>query len=463
METRAGFRSGSRSGVGIAAGSPLNPNRPLWKGPMAIPHLQHRTVGKSTHGPGAASAHLRYITRSRAASEVMAEHMPDRQGPAMRWMDAQEQAARKNARLVDKIIIALPRELDAEQRAQLVRDFAGELTDGRVPWIAAIHDMGKDAQNPHAHLAIRDRDVETGKRVLRLSDNERDRRKAGLEPNGTRWVRQVWEETANRALERAGRPERIDMRSLEAQGIDREPTVHVGPKANALETKNEVPPSRVASDNSGREIRWPEIDGGLSRAEHNRAVRTRNRLAGARKDQFRQAVGQAWQDLVSEQKRDIEESVRRREAAELRERKLLKRRQERRAEIEARSDEKKRPKGVVGFVFKLIGKAAKIEKQIEQAQVRRAERDAEEWIRLEARQNEHRASLARSYSFMHDLERKEFRREAARLHAEIAKGKSIREARKTRPVRIKTRQRYRDDDDDGRSRGGRGRGQNLTP
>lgn len=63
---------------------------------------------------------------------------------------------------------------------------------------------------------------------------------------------------------------------------------------------------------------------------------------------------------------------------------------------------------------------------------------------------------------MHDLERKEFRREAARLHAEIAKGKSIREARKTRPVRSLTPRRTRDDDDDGRGIDGRGRGPNLT-
>ncbi len=74
----------------------------------------------------------------------------------------------------------------------------------------------------------------------------------------------------------------------------------------------------MALHNTGREIRWPEIDGGKSRADHNRSVRTRNRLAGAKKDQFRQAVGQAWQELVAEQKRDIEESVRRCEATEQR-------------------------------------------------------------------------------------------------------------------------------------------------
>ena len=116
----------------------------------------------------------------------------------------------------------------------------------------------------------------------------------------------------------------------------------------------------------------------------------------------------------------------------------------------SKSDEKKRPKGIVGFVFKLIGKAAKIEKQIEKAKVRRAERDDAEWLRLEARQNEQRASLVRSFTFMHDLERKEFRREAARLHAEIVSGKSLREAQFTRPERDLRPRRYRDDDGRGR-------------
>jgi len=176
-------------------------------------------------------------------------------------------------------------------------------------------------------------------------------------------------------------------------------------------------------------------------------------------------VGEAWQELVTEQKRDTEAAGRRREAAQKLERERLTKRQARRSEKEAASDEKKRPKGIIGFVFKLIGKAAKIEKQIAQAQQRRAERDAAEWVRLEARQNEQRASLARSYSFMHDMERKEFRREAKRLHAEITSGKSIREARQNRPERSPGRsltpRRYRDDDDEGRGRGGNGRDKRL--
>ena len=41
--------------------------------------------------------------------------------------------------------------------------------------------------------------------------------------------RQAWQDTANRYLEAIGSPERLDLRSYERQGIDKIPTVHMGP------------------------------------------------------------------------------------------------------------------------------------------------------------------------------------------------------------------------------------------
>lgn len=432
---------------------------------MAIYSLNHKSVGRATHAPGTASAHIEYITRPRAASEIIAEHMPSETGPAMRWMDEQEAGSRKNARVIDKVIVALPRELDAIQRAELVEAFASEVTQRRVPWVAAIHDLGKDAQNPHAHFAFRDRDVETGKRVLRLSDSERDRKKAGLEPNGTEWLRMTWERCANEALERAGRSERIDRRTLEAQGIDREPGIHVGPKARQLAREDKVPPSKIANDNrfpEGREIRWPEIDGGKSRVEHNRSIKARNRVRTARNQEFRQAVGKAWQDLLAEQKQNERDALRRETEAEQRERRLLEKRQARRTKKEAAADEKKRPKGIVGFVFKLIGKAAKIEQQIERAQVRRAERDEAEWQRLETRQAEQRAYAAETRAFFNDLDKRHFRVEARKLHQEITNTRTNLTARDSQTSRDRKPRRYRDDDD-GRERGGDANGKRLGP
>ena len=47
--------------------------------------------------------------------------------------------------------------------------------------------------------------------------------------------RHEWEAQQNMALEAAGRPERIDMRSYERQGIEMAPQKHLGPAASALE------------------------------------------------------------------------------------------------------------------------------------------------------------------------------------------------------------------------------------
>ena len=55
--------------------------------------------------------------------------------------------------------------------------------------------------------------------------------------------RQDWAAAQNAALEAAGRMERVDMRSLERQGVeDRLPQKHLGPTASALETIRELKP-----------------------------------------------------------------------------------------------------------------------------------------------------------------------------------------------------------------------------
>ncbi|MBJ3457182.1 MobA/MobL family protein, partial [Salmonella enterica subsp. enterica serovar Agona] len=48
-------------------------------------------------------------------------------------------------------------------------------------------------------------------------------------------TREAWADHANRALERAGHDARIDHRTLEAQGIERLPGVHLGPNVVEME------------------------------------------------------------------------------------------------------------------------------------------------------------------------------------------------------------------------------------
>ena len=119
----------------------------------------------------------------------------------------------------------------------------------------AIHDKGDG--NPHAHILLTMRAMdETGKwlpksrKVYDLDENgERIRLASGrwkshkedtVDWNDQKYAeiwRQGWADTANRYLEAIGSPERLDLRSYARQGIDKIPTVHMGPAVSQLEKK----------------------------------------------------------------------------------------------------------------------------------------------------------------------------------------------------------------------------------
>lgn len=263
---------------------------------MAIYSLNVASVGKSTHAPGTAGAHVRYIAREDACTHLDGAHMPTDPATARAWMDAQERRDRKNARIIDKLRVAIPRELNAAQRVELVRAFVIDVTGGRTPWLAAFHQTGEDVHNPHAHIIVRDRDFETGKRVLRWSDSPRDREKLGLPPNAVAHIRERWEALANEALARAGHAVRIDRRTLEAQGIDRIPTIHIGPQAQHIEREVSPPVSQARpqrkrrlrqSGHPGRDTAdYPYIDAGRTRKERNAEIIDLNLERAARSADF---------------------------------------------------------------------------------------------------------------------------------------------------------------------------------
>lgn len=242
---------------------------------MAIYSLHHTPVGKSTQAqPYTAAAHIRYITRKNALSAIRQARFPARTPREVAdYLRACEDRDRKNARVMDKVMLALPRELNEAQRIALVREFAEHVTKGRAPWLAAFHAKGKDARNPHCHLVIRDRDPATNKRVIGTS-----------EIGSTERLRQQWEDYANKSLREAGRKERIDRRTLEAQGVSREPTIHEGPQSQAMDRRGAQPKSRSrrlrnrpGSRTPHRDVDYRKIDNGRSRPEVNRA-----RQAGVR-------------------------------------------------------------------------------------------------------------------------------------------------------------------------------------
>jgi len=259
---------------------------------MAIYSCNLSSIGRTTHSPGTGGAHIRYITRAKACPVIMARNMPDDRQDARNWLDRQERAMRKNGRVLDKIRIALPRELNEDQRYQLVQDFMAELTDDRIPWYAAIHQTGKDAHNPHVHIAVHDRDINTGKRLLRLSDSSRDRKKDGLPgPKAVEWLRERWEVVCNLSLERYGHDARVDRRTLEAQGIDRKPNIHEGPRAQHIDGNVQRPESQIHINGCGRVIDYPFIDKGRTRREFNAYIIDLNLERAARSDN---PVSAAW-------------------------------------------------------------------------------------------------------------------------------------------------------------------------
>ncbi len=248
---------------------------------MAIYSLHHSSIGKSSQTQQYTSgAHVNYITRDSAASRIEARGIPRAPGKAAAFMNIYEDSLRKNARVADKLMLALPRELTADQRAALVVEFADTVTSNRAIWFAAFHDKGKDSANPHCHLVICDRDPATGKRVFGTS-----------EKGSTERLRRIWEDKANAALARAGRQERIDHRTLEAQGKARRPTIHVGVQSRQMIRNNRAVPSQARQVRNHcqaktryRSVAYPVIDQGKLRLEHNIQIRRANMFASRAED-----------------------------------------------------------------------------------------------------------------------------------------------------------------------------------
>lgn len=231
---------------------------------MAIFSINHKSVGRSTHKAGTAAAHIRYICRAKTARKFITNGFPEGWPPGKIASEIrkQEELDRKNARIIDKIMVALPLEFTEEERERAVLSFVHAITEHQVPWVIAFHDLEKDSDNPHAHIAIRDRHVETGKPVCGLTDR-----------GSTQALRVLWESVLNAALENGGYDVQVDRRSLKEQGIDRKPQIHVGPKAKAMMDQGIKLQSKDKKDNRGREIRYTEIDEGLTRYEYNEKIK----------------------------------------------------------------------------------------------------------------------------------------------------------------------------------------------
>jgi hypothetical protein len=162
------------------------------------------------------------------------------------WNAAEGAEKRKDARVAREYEVALPHELNRAQRLELVRTFAQELADrfgGAVDFaIHAPHREG-DTRNHHAHILSTTRCVEgvglAGKTDIELKDADRAKKGLGSGRVEVTAIRERWATLVNAHLEEHGHVARIDHRSLEAQGVDRDPTYHKGPAVTAIERRGE--------------------------------------------------------------------------------------------------------------------------------------------------------------------------------------------------------------------------------
>ena len=221
---------------------------------MAIYHLTAKTVSRGE----SASAAVRsdYIERSGRYASDHAELLHKGHGNMPAWAEAAPrnywEAAdaheRANGRLFKQLEFALPKELSTAQQTALAYSFCRDMArtkDGPLPYSFAIH-KGHDKENPHCHLMVSERVNDGVARDASLwfkraaQDPAKGGAKKTLELRPREWLlqcRELWAERANHMLRLAGHKIRIDHRTLKAQGIDREPTTHLGPNVAAMERK----------------------------------------------------------------------------------------------------------------------------------------------------------------------------------------------------------------------------------
>ena len=204
---------------------------------MAIYHLHAKSISRGKGQSAVASASYRSAeilhddrlnytydyTRKEHVSytEIMLptgapERLADR---GTLWNEVERVENRKNSRLAREVEVSLPNELTHDEHIKLVQDFARAefVKEGMIADIA-IHN--KDG-NPHAHimLTLREISAEGWDKKKNRDWNSKDQL--------MKW-RKNWEVAINQELEKKHISDRVSCETLEAQGINRIPTVHVG-------------------------------------------------------------------------------------------------------------------------------------------------------------------------------------------------------------------------------------------
>lgn len=269
---------------------------------MAIGRLSMK-VGKA----GKAGPHAAYITREGQYANRLdkGERLEATEvGNMPAWAASQPQSfwqaadafERSNGTTYREMEIALPRELDAAQRVELVKDWVRQEIGDRHAYQWAIHVPlaldGKD--QPHVHLMFSERKVDGierdpeqyFKRYNGKSPEKGGARKeyGAVDPTlkgadrkkarsaDLKGLRGRWAEACNHALEQAGVDARIDMRSHAERGLEQVPEGKMLPS----EWRAHVIEFRAAQANLSKVV--PDIPGALVNLQDERERRAKRYL-----------------------------------------------------------------------------------------------------------------------------------------------------------------------------------------
>jgi ATP-dependent exoDNAse (exonuclease V) alpha subunit len=258
---------------------------------MAIYHLSVKAISRSAGRSATAAAAYRaacYIADERtgeihdytkksgveSADIVLPDDVPEwAKDRAKLWNAAELAEKRKDSCVAREFEVALPSELSADERRRLALDFAKDMANREGCAVdVAIHAPGKggDNRNHHAHILRTTRKIESDGLGEKLETEKAGRKRSeDLEA-----VRVRWAEMTNERLQENGIESRVDHRTLDAQGIEREPTKHLGVSATGYE--------RRTGEKSDKRIRLEQEESEQqARAKQLFRQRTASKLAEA--------------------------------------------------------------------------------------------------------------------------------------------------------------------------------------
>lgn len=216
-------------------------------------------VGRTGYG----GSHAAYITRTgKYATKEKDDLEHSESGNLPAWADspqdfwcAADEHERANGTVYREFEIALPRELTPTQRLDMVREFVGQEVGDRHAYTFAIHNPRatiEGGEQPHAHIMFSERqrdgiEREAAQYFKRWNAKTPERggcQKANKAATPTERkaelvrFRERFASLQNRHLAKHGHKAKVTHLSLEAQGIDRAPEPHLGPKVAAAVAKD---------------------------------------------------------------------------------------------------------------------------------------------------------------------------------------------------------------------------------